>query len=85
MSNPDVNKYPCLKDTDDPRSYLSIYQEEDETAPVKSVSPSKRILGHKRHETNGRYGIRAHDLNDSDLKNVKCTEKKTVLFCYLSG
>ena len=58
------------------RSYHSIYQEEEETAPVKPVPPSKRILGHKRNETNGRYGIWAHDLRDLRLEECKGYRKR---------
>ena len=58
------------------RNYHSIYQEEEESAQVKPVPPSKRILGHKRNETNGRYGIWAHDLRDLRLEECKVYRKK---------
>jgi tetratricopeptide (TPR) repeat protein len=56
--------------------YHSIYQEEEKTAQVKPVPPSKRILGHKRNETNGRYRIWAHDLSDLRLEECKVYRKK---------
>jgi tetratricopeptide (TPR) repeat protein len=58
------------------RDYHFIYQEEEKTAPVKPVPPSKRILGHKRNETNGTYGIWAHDLRDLRLEECKVYRKK---------
>jgi Tfp pilus assembly protein PilF len=58
------------------RNYHSIYQEEENTAQVKPVPPSKRILGHQRHETNGTYGIWAHDLRDLRLEECKVYRKK---------
>ncbi|HET7002093.1 MAG TPA: tetratricopeptide repeat protein [Puia sp.] len=57
-------------------NYHSIYQKEEETAPVKPVPPSKRILGNQRHETNGSYGIWAHDLSDLRLEECKVYRKK---------
>jgi tetratricopeptide (TPR) repeat protein len=58
------------------RNYHFIYQDEENTAQVKPVPPSKRILGHKRNETNGRYGIWAHDLSDLRLEECKVYRKK---------
>ena len=58
------------------RNYHFIYKDEEETAQVKPVPPSKRILGHKRNETNGRYGIWAHDLRDLRLEECKVYRQK---------
>jgi hypothetical protein len=58
------------------RNYHFIYQEEEKTAPAKPVPRSKRILGHKRNETNGMYGIWAHDLKDLRLEECKVYRKK---------
>jgi Tfp pilus assembly protein PilF len=58
------------------RNYQFIYQEEEKTAPIKPVPPSKRILGHKRNETNGNYGIWAHDLSDLRLEECEVYRKK---------
>jgi tetratricopeptide (TPR) repeat protein len=64
------------------RTYHSIYEEVEKTAPVKPVPPSKRILGHERNETAGRYGIWAHDLKDLRLEECKVYRKKdgSILF-----
>jgi len=58
------------------RNYQFIYQEEEKTAPIKPVPPSKRILRHKRNETKGTYGIWAHDLSDLRLEECKVYRKK---------
>jgi Tfp pilus assembly protein PilF len=58
------------------RNYHFIYQEEENTAPVKPVPPSKRILRHKRNETNGTYGIWGHDLSDLKLEECKIYKRK---------
>ena len=58
------------------QNYHFIYQDEEETVQVKPIPPSKRILGHKRNETNGTYGIWAHDLSDLRLEECKVYRKK---------
>ena len=58
------------------QNFHFIYQEEEKTAPLKPVPPSKRILGHKRNETTGRYGIWAHDLRDLRLEECTVYRKK---------
>ncbi|HZZ75671.1 MAG TPA: hypothetical protein VFE04_07060, partial [Puia sp.] len=58
------------------QNYHFIYEEEEKTAPVKPLPPSKRILGHKRHETTGSYGIWEHDLSDLRLEECKVYRKK---------
>jgi hypothetical protein len=46
------------------KKYHEIYQEEEETATVKTVPVSKRTTIPNRNETDGRYGIWGHDLGD---------------------
>ena len=58
------------------RNYHFIYDEEEKTALVQPVPPSKRIIGHTRHETNGTYGIWEHDLSDLRLEECKVYRKK---------
>jgi hypothetical protein len=57
-------------------NYHSIYQKEEKTAPVRPVPPSKRILGLKRPETTGMFGIWGHDLSDLRLEECKVFRKK---------
>ena len=58
------------------QNYHFIYQEEEKTAPLKPVPPSRRIFGHQRNETTGRYGIWAHDLRDLRLEECTVYRKK---------
>jgi Tfp pilus assembly protein PilF len=58
------------------RNYHYIYQEEERTATVKPIPPSRRFFKYKRNETDGMYGIWEHDLSDLRLEECKVYKKK---------
>ena len=52
------------------KKYKEIYNEEENTASIKTVPPSERTGMYNRNETNGKYGIWGHDISDLVLTSV---------------
>lgn len=50
-------------------SYIKIYKEEETTATVKTTPQNQRPILN-RNETNGKYGVWGHDLNDLALTGI---------------
>ncbi len=46
------------------KAYYIIYEEEEKTATVKTIPLKQRTGMHNRNQTNGKYGIWGHDIND---------------------
>ena len=52
-------------------NYNKIYQEEEATAIVKTVPLKERKGMSNRNETNGKYGIWGHDIDDLSLSEIE--------------
>jgi hypothetical protein len=52
-------------------TYHKIYQEEEATATTKTIPVDERKTLLNRNETNGKYGIKFHDLSDLALDDVQ--------------
>jgi hypothetical protein len=50
--------------------YYKIYDEEEQTATVKTIPINKRTTMYNRNRTNGKYGIWGHDIADLALVDV---------------
>ena len=64
------------------KHYYKIFDEEEESATIKTIPPDKRTLMANRNETNGKYGIWGHDIADLDLSSInvyKATNGEIVL------
>jgi hypothetical protein len=53
------------------KKYHQIYQDEEESASIKTIPLEKRKGLINRNETNGKYGVWGHDLADLDLSVVE--------------
>jgi hypothetical protein len=64
------------------RHYYKIFDEEEESATVKTVPIDERTAMYNRNETNGKYGIWGHDIADLVLSSIsvyKTRNGETVL------
>jgi len=64
------------------KTYYKIYDEEEASATVKTISIERRTEMYNRNETNGKYGIWGHDIADLGLAEIQVYEtsaKKLVL------
>jgi hypothetical protein len=52
------------------REYNRIYKEEEESSQVKTIPLEEREDLINRNETNGKYGIWGHDIDDLDLSAI---------------
>lgn len=52
-------------------NYNKIYNEEEATAKTKVIPINERTSSINRNETDGKYGIYGHDLEDLDLSGIK--------------
>ncbi|MEP7377531.1 MAG: hypothetical protein ABI675_29270 [Chitinophagaceae bacterium] len=52
------------------KNYFKLYEEEERTATIKTVSLEKRKKIYNRNETNGKYGIWGHDISDLALSEI---------------
>lgn len=52
------------------QEYKRIYNEEEESADTKTIAPGDREGLMNRNQTDGKYGIWGHDINDLDLSAV---------------
>ena len=50
--------------------YQAIYREEEETATTKTIPIEDRGLCINRNQTNGKYGIWGHDIEDLNLQSL---------------
>lgn len=57
------------------KAYAKIYQEEENTATIKTIPLEKRKIAN-RNETDGIYGIWGHDLADLSLANIEVYKNK---------
>jgi len=53
------------------KKYHEIYDEEEKTAKTKTIPMDKRTGIINRNETDGKYGIWGHDLEDLDLSGIE--------------
>ena len=51
--------------------YFKLYEEEENSATVKTIPIDKRTIMYNRNQTNGKYGIWGHDLADLDLSEIQ--------------
>jgi hypothetical protein len=64
------------------RHYYKIFDEEEDSATIKTIPPDKRTTMYNRNETNGKYGIWGHDIEDLVLSSIsvyKATDGGIVL------
>jgi hypothetical protein len=52
------------------KQYYKIYNEEEESATIKTVPIDKRTTMYNRNQTNGKYGIWGHDIADLVLSEI---------------
>jgi hypothetical protein len=52
------------------KHYHMIYDEEEQTATIKTIPVKKRTKMYNRNQTNGKYGIWGHDMGDLVLANI---------------
>ncbi|WP_426059127.1 hypothetical protein [Hymenobacter sp. B1770] len=52
------------------KAYYKLYQEEEQTATVKTIPINERITTYNRNQTDGKYGIWGHDIADLVLAEV---------------
>jgi hypothetical protein len=51
--------------------YFKLYEEEENSATVKTIPIDKRTKMYNRNQTNGKYGIWGHDIADLDLSEIQ--------------
>jgi hypothetical protein len=64
------------------KHYFKVFEEEEESATVKTIPVDKRTTMYNRNETDGKYGIWGHDIADLVLSSIsvyKTTNGETVL------
>lgn len=64
------------------KHYYKIFDEEEESATIKTIPVNKRTTMYNRNETDGKYGIWGHDIADLVLSSIyvyKTTNGETVL------
>nr|WP_068893116.1 hypothetical protein [Pedobacter panaciterrae] len=64
------------------KAYRKIYEEEEASATIKTIPREKRKTLYNRNETNGKYGIWGHDIEDLILTQIEIYEapdKKLIL------
>lgn len=54
--------------------YKRLYQEEEESAEIKTIPLEERQGLINRNQTNGKYGIWGHDIDDLDLSGAVLTK-----------
>ncbi len=54
--------------------YAAVYEEEERTSSVKVIPPEARGQTYNRNETDGKYGIWGHDIEDLALVKVRLEE-----------
>ncbi|MBP7508545.1 MAG: hypothetical protein KA807_12025 [Prolixibacteraceae bacterium] len=52
------------------KHYYKIYNEEEESATIKTIPINERTTMYNRNQTNGKYGIWGHDIADLDLSEI---------------
>lgn len=52
------------------KQYQLMYKEEEDSATIKTIPPDKRTTIYNRNETNGKYGIWGHDIEDLALSKI---------------
>ncbi len=64
------------------KQYYILYEEEENSATVKTVPLEKRTTMYNRNETDGKYGIWGHDIADLVLSSIlvyRSNNGKTIL------
>jgi hypothetical protein len=64
------------------KHYYKVFDEEEESATIKTIPFDKRTTIANRNETNGKYGIWGHDIADLVLSGIsvyRATNGETVL------
>ena len=51
--------------------YFKLYEEEENSATIKTIPIDKRTKMYNRNQTNGKYGIWGHDITDLDLSEIQ--------------
>jgi hypothetical protein len=57
-------------------SYKQVYQEEEKTTKTKVIPIEERKTLLNRNETDGKYGICCHDIEDLDLSSIQVSKMK---------
>jgi hypothetical protein len=52
------------------QAYYKLYEEEENSATIKTIPADKRTMVYNRNQTNGKYGIWGHDIADLVLANI---------------
>lgn len=52
------------------KHYYWLYEEEENSATIKTIPVDKRTTMYNRNETNGKYGIWGHDIADLDISGI---------------
>ena len=55
-------------------SYKQVYKEEEKTTKTKIIPIEERKTLLNRNETNGKYGICCHDIEDLDLSSIQVSK-----------
>ncbi|MBK9105836.1 MAG: hypothetical protein IPL92_15010 [Saprospiraceae bacterium] len=56
------------------KHYYWLYEEEENSATIKTIPVDKRTAMYNRNETNGKYGIWGHDIADLDISGISIYE-----------
>ncbi len=58
------------------KHYYKLYDEEEQTATVKTIPINQRTTMYNRNQTNGKYGVWGHDIADLDLSEITVYKNK---------
>ena len=58
------------------RHYFRMYEEEEQSATIKTIPLDKRTKMVNRNQTDGKYGIWGHDIRDLDLSLISVYKTK---------
>lgn len=73
-SNTGFTRVHLLKEIN--KAYRKIYAEEETSATIKTIPVGKRKNLINRNDTNGKYGIWGHDIEDLKLAHIEIYEAK---------
>ncbi len=59
------------------KHYYLLYQEEENTATIKTIPPNERTTMYNINETNGKYDIWGHDIADLDMSQIMIYKTET--------
>jgi len=70
------------------KQYYKVYEEEEESATIKTIQIDKRTTMYNRNQTNGKYGVWGHDIADLVLAEIslyKGSSGKLILILYIES